>query len=89
MPAQPQPDVLRFLGDLRIPPTSNQAKRDLRPAKTQQKISGRLRSEKTARDRYAVRGYASTAVKHGHDALTAIRDALAGNAWMPPIPQAA
>ena len=82
-------DVLRFLSDLRIPPTSNQAERDLRPAKTQQKISGRLRSEKTARDRYAVRGYASTAVKHGHDALTAIRDALAGNAWMPPIPEAA
>lgn len=82
-------DVLRFLGDLRIPPTSNQAERDLRPAKTQQKISGRLRSEKAARDRYAVRGYASTAVKHGHCALTAIRDALAGNPWMPPVPEAA
>jgi hypothetical protein len=38
-------DILRFLTDLRIPPTSNQAERDLRPAKTQQKISGRLRSE--------------------------------------------
>ena len=82
-------DVLRFLSDLQVPPTSNQAERDLRPAKTQQKISGRLRSEKAARDRYAVRGYASTAVKHGADALTAIRDALAGNAWMPPIPEAA
>jgi hypothetical protein len=33
-------DVLRFLSDLRIPPTSNQAERDVRPAKTQQKISG-------------------------------------------------
>ena len=32
-------DVLRFVNDLRIPPTSNQAERDLRPAKTQQKIS--------------------------------------------------
>jgi hypothetical protein len=82
-------DVLRFLGDLRIPPTSNQAERDLRPAKTQQKISGRLRSEKAARDRYAVRGYASTAVKHGHGALTAIRDALVGNPWMPPVPETA
>jgi hypothetical protein len=57
-------DVLRFLSDLQIPPTSNQAERDLRPAKTQQKISGRLRSEKAARDRYAIRGYASTAAKH-------------------------
>jgi hypothetical protein len=82
-------DVLRFLSDLRIPPTSNQAERDLRPAKTQQKISGRLRPEKAARDRYAVRGYASTAVKHGTDALTAIRDALAGNPWMLPVPEAA
>jgi transposase len=72
-------DILRFLSDLRIPPTSNQAERDLRPTKTQQKISGRLRSEKAARDRYAVRGYASTAVKHGTDALTAIRDALSGD----------
>ena len=35
-------DVLRFLTDTAIPPTSSQAERDLRPAKTQQKISGRL-----------------------------------------------
>jgi hypothetical protein len=80
-------DVLRFLSDLRIPPTSNQAERDLRPAKTQQKISGRLRSEKAARHRYAIRGYGSTAAKHGIPVLAAIRDALAGNAWMPPLPE--
>ena len=82
-------DVLRFLTDTAIPPTSNQAERDLRPAKTQQKISGRLRSEKTTRDRYAIRGYASTAAKHGTDVFTAIRDALAGNPWIPPIPASA
>jgi transposase len=79
-------DVLRFLTDTAIPPTSNQAERDLRPAKTQQKISGRLRSEKTTRDRYAVRGFASTAIKHGIAVFTAIRDALAGSPWMPPVP---
>jgi hypothetical protein len=78
-------DVLRFLTDTAIPPTSNQAERDLRPSKTQQKISGRLRSEKTTRDRYAIRGYASTAAKHGIAVFTAIRDALAGNPWIPPI----
>jgi len=82
-------DVLRFLTDTAIPPTSNQAERDLRPAKTQQKISGRLRSEKTTRDRYAVRGYGSTAAKHGIAVFTAIRDALAGNPWIPPIPATA
>ena len=82
-------DVLRFLTDTAIPPTSNQAERDLRPSKTQQKISGRLRSEKTTRDRYAIRGYASTAAKHGAAVFTTIRDALAGNPWIPPIPAAA
>ena len=79
-------DVLRFLSDTAIPPTNNQAERDARPAKTQQKISGRLRSETTTRHRYAIRGYASTAAKHGHDAFTAIRNALGGNPWIPPIP---
>jgi len=81
-----QHDVLRFTTDTRIPPTSNQAERDLRPAKTQQKISGRLRSETATRDRYAIRGYISTAAKQGTSVITAIRDALAGNPWMPPIP---
>jgi transposase len=79
-------DVLRFLSDLRIPPTSNQAERDLRPAKTQQKISGRLRSEARTRNRYAIRGYLDTARKHGTGVMAAIRSALAGNPWMPPIP---
>jgi hypothetical protein len=79
-------DVLRFLTDTRIPPTSNQAERDLRPAKTQEKISGRLRSEATTGHRYAIRGYLSTATKHGADALTTLRDAIHGNPWMPPIP---
>jgi hypothetical protein len=81
-----QDDVLRFVYDLRVPPTSNQAERDLRPARTQQKISGRLRSEQVTRHRYAIRGYADTARKHGLSALTAIRDPLAGDPWMPPIP---
>jgi transposase len=81
-----QADVLRFLTDTAVPPTSNQAERDLRPAKTQQKISGRLRSETTTRHRYAIRGYASTARKHSTDVFTAIKDALAGNPWIPPIP---
>ena len=81
--------MLRFLTDTAIPPTSNQAERDLRPAKTQQKISGRLRSKETTRNRYALRGYASTAAKHGVAVFTAIRQALAGNPWMPPIPATA
>ena len=82
-------DVLRFLSDLRIPPASDQAERDVRPAKVQQKISGRLRSEHVAWHRYAVRGYISTAAKHGISVFTALRGALTGNPWMPPIPPGA
>ncbi|ABP54400.1 IS66 family transposase [Salinispora tropica] len=77
-------DILRFTTDLRIPPTSNQAERDLRPAKTQQKISGQLTSEKITEHRYAIRGYVSTVTKHGADVMTAIRDAILGRPWTPP-----
>lgn len=50
-------DVLRFADDLRVPPTSNLAERAVRPAKTQQKISGRLTSEKITAYRYRIAGY--------------------------------
>jgi hypothetical protein len=78
-------DVLRFARDLRVPPTSNQAERDLRPAKVQQNISGRLTSEKRTQDRYIIRGYLSTAVKHGRNAMTVLRQAIIGQPWMPPL----
>lgn len=77
-------DVLRFTSDLRVPPTSNQAERDLRPAKTQQKISGRLTSEARTADRYRIRGYLSTATKHRRNAMDALREAILGRPWMPP-----
>jgi hypothetical protein len=79
-------DVLRFVDDPKVPPTSNQAERDLRPSKIQQKISGRLTSEKRTQDRYTILGYLSTAAKHGHDKITALRDALTGRPWMPALP---
>jgi hypothetical protein len=79
-------DFLRFTTDLRIPPTSNQAERDLRPSKVQQNTSGRLTSEQRTRDRYTIRGYVSTAAKHGLDKITALRDALTGRPWMPALP---
>jgi transposase len=79
-------DVLRFVHDLHVPPTSNLAERDLRPSKIQQNTSGRLTSEDRTRDRYTIRGYVSTAIKHGLDAITVLRDALTGNPWMPALP---
>jgi transposase len=81
-----QVDVLRFAHDLKVPPTSNQAERDLRPSKVQQNISGRLTSEDRTRDRYKIRGYVSTAAKHGLNMMTVLREALLGRPWMPALP---
>lgn len=77
-------DVLRFAADTQIWPTNNLSERDLRPHKTQQKISGRLQSEDITRDRLAIRSYISTAAKHGINIMTAIHQAITGNPWMPP-----
>ncbi|UQX11134.1 hypothetical protein [Candidatus Mycobacterium methanotrophicum] len=33
-----------------------------------------------------IRGYISTARKHGDDVLTALRHAINGNPWQPPQP---
>ena len=43
-------------------------------------------TRRSTRQRYAIRGYLSTASKHGINKLSALRDALAGHPWMPPIP---
>jgi hypothetical protein len=77
-------DVLRFVGDTRVEPTNNLAERDLRWAKTQQNTSGRLTDPEVTADRLTARSYIATVAKHGHDILTAIRDALTGTPWNPP-----
>jgi len=79
-------DILRFTTDTRIPPTNNQAEKDLRPHKTQQKISGRLTSETTTRHRLRIHGYLSTATKHGRNAMTTLREIHLGQPWIPPLP---
>jgi len=80
------PDTLRFAHDLKVPPTSNQTERDLRPSNMQQNISGRLTSEKRTRDRYTIRGVLSTAAKHGLNMMTVLHDAILDRPWMPPLP---
>lgn len=76
--------ILRFTADLAVPFTNNGSERDLRPVKTQLKISGCHRASSGARNWLRVRGYISTAGKHQTDILTALRDALTGNPWTPP-----
>jgi len=77
--------VLLFARDLSVPFTNNQAERDVRPTKTQLKISGCHRSEATAKAWLRIRGYISTVGKHGDNILNALRDAITGNPWKPPV----
>ncbi len=76
--------VLLFARDLTVPFTNNQAERDVRPTKTQLKISGCHRSETTAKAWLRIRGYISTVNKHGDNILDALRGAVTGNPWTPP-----
>lgn len=76
-------DVLRFAHDLTVPFTNNQAERDLRPTKTQMKISGTFRSDTSAKAWARIRGYISTARKHGISIFQAILAAVTGNPWTP------
>lgn len=75
--------VLRFARDLAVPFTNNQAERDLRPTKTQLKISGCHRSAAGAENWLRIRGYISTMRKNGVNVMTGLRDAINGKPWTP------
>ncbi|MFC3455775.1 IS66 family transposase [Amycolatopsis speibonae] len=79
-------DVLRFAFDLTVPFTNNQAERDIRMTKTQLKISGGWRTHHGATTWLTVRSYISTTRKNGLNILTALRDAITGNPWLPTNP---
>jgi len=59
-----QDRVLLFSRDLNVPFTNNQAEREVRPAKTQIKISGSHRSETGAKAWLTIRAHISTLRKH-------------------------
>jgi len=79
--------VLALLDDLRIPFTNNQAERDLRWAKVQQKISGTFRSATGVTAFCRIRSYLSTMQKQGHSMLSALTAVFYGQplpvAWTP------
>jgi len=73
-----QAQVLAFLDDLTIPFDNNQAERDLRMLKVQQKISGGFRSDAGADAFASLRGYVSTLRKQGVALLTALETLFTG-----------
>jgi transposase len=81
-----QDDVTRFCYHTKVWPTNNISERDLRPSKTQQKISGRLTSEDVTQDRLDIRSYIDTARKHGKNVMDVLRGAMTGTPWRPPAP---
>lgn len=75
--------VLAFLDDLSIPFDNNQAERDLRGFKVQQKISGCFRSERGAAAYARIRGYLATLRKQGRALLSALETIFAGHPLYP------
>ena len=75
--------VLAFLDDLTIPFDNNQAERDLRSFKVQQKIAGCFRSEPGAVAYARLRGYLATLRKQGRALLAALETVFAGQPLSP------
>jgi transposase len=77
--------ILRFATDLAVGFTSNQAERDIRPVKVQQRTSGGTwRTLLGLADFAIVASYLSTTAKWGIDALDALTMLFTDGPWLPP-----
>jgi transposase len=81
--------VLLFTRDLAVDWTSNAAERGAKAAKRHQAVSGYWHSLATLTRWCRIRSYLDSATAHGITAIDAIRTALEGNPWLPPIPSIA
>ncbi len=78
-------EVLRFLHDLRVPFDNNQAERDIRMMKVQQKIAGRFRTYAGATEFSQIRSYISTVRKQGEHVFLALEQACRGVPKLPDL----
>jgi transposase len=77
--------ILRFATDLTVGFTNNQAERDVRPVKVQQRTSGGgWRTLEGLADFAVVQSYLSTAAKWGLDKLDVLRQLFTTGPWLPP-----
>lgn len=77
--------ILRFAADLTVPFSNNQAERDARPVKVQQRTSGGCwRTLEGLADFAVVQSYLSTAAKWGLDKLDVLRQLFTTGPWLPP-----
>ena len=80
-----RPSILRYMYNLDVGMTNNQAERDLRPVKIHRKVSSCFKTL-TGAERFAhVRSYLSTTRKHDIPAIDALTQLFNDNPWMPPL----
>jgi hypothetical protein len=78
--------VFLFTSNFAVDWTNNVSERGAKAAKRHQAVSGYWHSLATLARWCSIRSYLDSAAAHGITALDAIRDALAGKPWLPPLP---
>lgn len=80
-----QDAVLAFAFHKEVPFTNNQAERDLRPAKTKQKVAGCFRTLQGAKRFARIFGFVSTLRKHKRNVFNEIKAIFEGKKFVPNI----
>ncbi|MEM1119500.1 MAG: IS66 family transposase [Bacteroidota bacterium] len=77
-----QTAVLAFAFNEAVPFTNNHAERDLRPAKTKQKVAGSFRTLEGAKIYTRILGFVSTARKHQRSVFKELKIAFSGKTFL-------